>query len=179
MSGFFDLWWEERLDQSETFGYTIALTDPKASLVLLDTIEKWRDRQFRVTVIEDGKLLPSMTVLWLCPLFCIAYGYALQYGLHLGVVLLFHGILGFSQSIFMPPLMNYISAVRAANNGSAGACMFFICFGFSAVSISFSIQAVEAIGYGAFFLILALISMVSLLWSTVYCCRRVMSGTSK
>ena len=57
--------------------------------------------------------------------------------------------------------------------GAAGSCMFFMCFGLSAVSISVSVTASEMVGVGNFFLILSLIAMVTLLWSSVTCCYRV------
>lgn len=53
--GLLDMWHDERLDQTETFGYTITLDNPKADLVVLDAIEQWRDHKFRVSTISDER----------------------------------------------------------------------------------------------------------------------------
>jgi phage minor structural protein len=52
LTGFVDLWHDVRLDQSETFGFTIPAADPKASFVVADGELRWRDRQFIVRRLQ-------------------------------------------------------------------------------------------------------------------------------
>lgn len=68
------------------------------------------------------------------------------------------------QALFMPGLMSYITAVRANNSGAAGSCMFFLCFGLSAVSISVSVPASIAIGMSLFFVILSGLAAAAVVW---------------
>ena len=52
LTDFFDLWWDTRLDQSETFGFTIPAADPRAEFVVEDGEVRWRDRRFIVRRLQ-------------------------------------------------------------------------------------------------------------------------------
>jgi hypothetical protein len=67
---FIDFWHDERLDQSETLGFTIPVRAPKAELVVEDTELRWRDRFFIVRQVErersgaDAVLRVECDALW-------------------------------------------------------------------------------------------------------------------
>jgi MFS family permease len=121
----------------------------------------------------DGRQVFTIPMCWLCPLGTIAFGFCLDQGRPLYAVLLAQALLGLGQAALMPSTMNFLSFVRQDNAGSAGAVLMFLCFGLSAVSISVSIQAAEALGVGYFFLILAGFGMAGLLYSSIACAYRL------
>lgn len=52
LTEFFDLWHDVRLDQSETFGFTIPAADPKAEFLVEDGEVQWDDRKFVIRRLQ-------------------------------------------------------------------------------------------------------------------------------
>ncbi len=55
MTRFFDLWHEERLDQSEELEFVIAADDPAATSIQADAEVRWSGRVFYVAELEDQR----------------------------------------------------------------------------------------------------------------------------
>lgn len=60
--GFFDLWTDERLDQSEQLGFEIAADNPKAYLLAEDLELSHRGRSFYISELEESRQGPRTTV---------------------------------------------------------------------------------------------------------------------
>lgn len=60
--GLVELWHDERLDQSETFGLRLRADHPKAGLFVEDGEIRFRDRRFRIVEVEDVRDGPETFV---------------------------------------------------------------------------------------------------------------------
>lgn len=132
----------------------------------------------------EGRLLYGIPSMWLVPLGCVAFGFTLDQGVNLGVVLTMQALLGYGQALLMPSVLGrftvlslvtvgdyvctgYLSAARPQNSAAVGSIMFFLCFTGAAISISAGVTVSELIGMQYFFLILGVLSGIACLWSTI------------
>lgn len=104
---------------------------------------------------------------------CIGFGFTLQYGTSLAGPLLTQCVLGFGQAVAMPGMMGFFTEARPLQAASAGSVQMFLSFVAAAIVISFSVPIVDKIGIGYFFVILAGLNTITLLWSFVECRRAI------
>jgi hypothetical protein len=140
----------------------------------------------------EGRLVYSLPCMWLVPLGAIGFGFTLNYGVNLGAVLITQSVLGFGQALVMPavqgeiPPLNivllivinhyvcgtgYMFAARPTARGAVGSVVWFVAFVTAAIIISIQVQISTAVGVHIFFVILAGLSGLACLWSTIAICR--------
>jgi multidrug resistance protein len=115
----------------------------------------------------------GLPLMLLVPVGGVGFGYALDRGAHLGLVLFAQCVLGFGQATQMPSTLGYLSSARPQHAGAVGAVALFTCFAASAVAISLSVTISAAAGIGAFFAIASAVSVSASAAAAAYTLRIV------
>ena len=121
----------------------------------------------------EGRMFIPLYAQLLSGVGTILFGYTLDINKDtLGLVLFCHAILGFGQSGGMPSTMSFLSILKRENSAGACAALTFLCFGFSSISISFSINLINQYSLTSFFVVLALMGLMVNVIALVICHRK-------
>ena len=117
----------------------------------------------RYPTLPHARLIPLFYPSVLGILAGILFGYSLQYGLHLAIVLVSQFFIGLAEAMVITSVMSFLPSARPKNAGSVGALLMFSCFGSSAIFVSITVQVADAIGLGNYFILLGGVDFVSTL----------------
>jgi hypothetical protein len=89
------------------------------------------------------------------PIGLLLMGWSLAVRTHIIAPLAGHFLIGAACAIYLSGLLSYISTIKQANAGAAGAAVQAIMFSAAAVLISANVPGVQMLGVGGFFSVLA------------------------
>ena len=113
------------------------------------------DSQRTYSQCKQGRMI---YILWSTPLIVIggmAFAYAMQYGVHLSVVLIAQFVIGFVQSAILTNCMVYLGEVKPDKAAAACAVMMCLCFCFAAICVACTVPAAEVITLSGYFWIMS------------------------
>jgi MFS family permease len=83
------------------------------------------------------------------------FAYAMQYGIHLSMVLIAQFIIGFVQSAILTNCMVYLGEVKPDKAAAACAVMVFLCFSLAAICVACTVPAASVITLSGFFWVMS------------------------
>ena len=116
-----------------------------------------------------GGMIACLLLSCICPFGTVGFGFALQAGNPLYIVLISQSIIGFGQAISMPATLAFLSTVRPDSAGATGSTMLFLCFLIAAIFIAISTEISALIGVGYYCLIIAALSALANVISLYIC----------
>lgn len=112
----------------------------------------------------DGRMAYAVMGLSLIPLGCVGFGFSLANEVNIAVPLISMMCIGFGRSMYMASVMGLVSILKQSNAASAGSVMSFVGFVGAALVIAVADAISEYIGFEYFFLLVAGIMSISVLW---------------
>jgi len=121
----------------------------------------------RYPQVAEGRLMFNAAVAAaVMPAGCLVYGWTLHNSTHLVAPLVGHFLIGVASAAWLPGIFGYISSIKQANAAAASAAVQFSMFVIAGALILASVNAVQALGIGLYFTLLA---GVQLLFASIAC----------
>jgi multidrug resistance protein len=131
------------------------------------------NKSFLVSKILEGRIVPGLIFSILAPVGLIIFGWALQYGVNVSVLILGQILFGFGVGAIRPGIMSYFTIKYQEHAASINSANTFLQQIVTSIVLTFIGQGVQAINTGWFFTIIAVCNILTTVIAAVIICRKI------